>query len=99
MFATYSSEAIVAKTMRDLTVTGAFLSALTGVISDPVLSCWIKGMRQIDPAKAKVLEETCRDLQKIAALTAPWPLSFRDANLWKQLLKDYRRVNAEVEHK
>jgi hypothetical protein len=95
MFATFSSEAVVARTMRELKVTGPFLAALTGVISAPVLSYWLQGQRQLDLAKAKVLEETCRDLQKIAELTKPWPLSYRDANLWRILLEDYRRLNAE----
>jgi hypothetical protein len=94
MFATFSSEAIVARTMRELKITGPFLSVLSGVISAPVLSYWLQGIRQIDSAKAKVLEETCRDLQNIAELVKPWPLNYRDANLWRTLLEDFRRANA-----
>lgn len=96
VFATFSSEAIVSKTMRELKITGAFLSAITGVINVPTLSCWLQGTRQLDAAKARVLEQTCRDLQNIAELVKPWPLSFRSATLWKELLEDYRRVNAEA---
>jgi hypothetical protein len=93
MFASFSSESKVAKIKGEFKITDAFLSVLSGVPAS-VISLWLTGQRQIDAEKALRLEQTCRDLQKIAELTKPWPLSFRDATLWKELLENYRQVNA-----
>ena len=95
MFASLSSEAVVDRTKRELKLTDTFLARLTD-ISAPIINLWLNGQRQIGDARALRLEQCCRDLQKIADLCAPWPLSYRDANLWKELLENYRQANAVV---
>lgn len=92
--AKYSNETLIRDGLRDLGCSIAFLCAVTDDSRDSsFVSSWLAGKKNMSDSDTRPLVETIRILKEIVALTSPWPLNFRNnAQLWKQLLTDYRNA-------
>lgn len=89
----YSPEVIIRDGLRELNCSIRFLCAVTEDARDSSLvSSWLAGKKNMDDSDTRPLVETIRTLKEIVAVTAPWPLDFRNnCQLWKQLLEEYRK--------
>jgi hypothetical protein len=96
-FATYnaifSDESIIRNGLNQLGCSIQFLTAVTEDAPSPsLISLWLGGSKNLDSSVTQPLVKTIRTLQEIVLLCHPWPLNFRNnAQLWKQLLEDYRK--------
>ena len=106
-FARFSDENMVSEGMRELSISYAFLAAVTdnGPCATAVNN-WLCGFGRLDPEKSRLLVQTIRDLKSIANEhrlgDRPIPLSFKDAGLWRELLATWRaqqqtELQAEVQ--
>lgn len=92
MYATFSAEAIITDTMRDLGISGNFLCALADDVMSPSrLSLWLRGMERLTDEQTRPLVTVCRELRAISNAHQPIPLWFRDVHVWRAILRQYRQ--------
>jgi len=97
VFSTFSDQNIVAEHMKQLGLSLGFMAAVANVCAASTLNGWLSGIIQIDPAKARVLVQTARQLKRIADAHRPFRLEYRNADEWRQLLHDWRESEGELE--
>ena len=93
MFAKLSNETKVQDAMRELGLSYAFLSEVSGACSVGALHSWLAGTGKLSQAKEEMLVGVCSALrehaQQVSTSTGlPYPLSYQGttARFWKVLL-------------